>query len=125
MFVYANPNKFGKLTGDCTVRAICLATGLSWDVVHAGLSVASNSVGDMQSNNASWGRFLRWRGWRRHALPDTCPDCYTVADFARDHPRGTYIVACDSHVVCVRDGNWLDTWDSGDETAIYYWIKER
>ena len=45
------------------------------------------------------------------------------ADFAAEHPDGTYILALATHVVCVRDGDWLDTWDSGDETPLYYWEK--
>lgn len=125
VFVFTNPNPKNKHTGDCTIRAVSLATGQSWDAIHVGLSVSSYAEKDLQNNNAAWGRFLRWHGWRRRALPDTCPDCYTVADFAADHPRGVYIVACEGHVVCVRDGNWYDTWDSGGQTAIYYWTKER
>lgn len=29
-----NPNPFGLLVGDCTVRSICAVTGLDWDAVH-------------------------------------------------------------------------------------------
>ena len=28
------------------------------------------------------------------------------------------------HVVCVKDGNYYDTWQSGDEVPIYAWVKE-
>ena len=38
-------------------------------------------------------------------------------------PDGTYILAMATHVVAVVDGDWLDTWDSGDETPLYYWQK--
>ena len=46
---------------------------------------------------------------------------YTVDDFCGDHPVGTYILAIDGHVVCVQDGFYWDTWDSGQEIPIYYW----
>ena len=48
----------------------------------------------------------------------------TVEEFCRDHPQGTYILAIDGHVVCAVDGDYLDTWDSGEEVPMYYWEKE-
>lgn len=124
MFIEANPNPKGKHTGDCTVRAIALATDQSWDATFTGLAANAYELADMPSSNAAWGQYLKSKGFKRHALPDTCPDCYTVSQFAADHPIGTYVVACESHVVCVIDGDWLDTWDSGDEPALYFWTKE-
>ena len=50
-------------------------------------------------------------------------DC-TVSDFAEDHPKGTYILALSGHVVCVKDGDYIDTWDSGNEIPLYYWQQE-
>ena len=46
-----------------------------------------------------------------------------MAQFAKDHSDGTYILAMATHVVCVLNGDWLDTWDSGDEVPLYYWQK--
>ena len=57
-------------------------------------------------------------------IPNTCPDCYTIADFCNDHPYGTYILATGTHVVAVIDGDYYDTWDSGNEIPIFYWQKE-
>ena len=54
-------------------------------------------------------------------MPDTCPNCYTVARFAKEHPSGIYILALSGHVVCIKDGDWLDSWDSGNEIVLYYW----
>lgn len=50
--------------------------------------------------------------------------CYTVEQFAQDHPQGTYILAIDGHVVCVQDGCWFDSWDSKDRVPLYVWRKE-
>lgn len=58
-------------------------------------------------------------------VDDKDMDLYTVNDFCIDHPNGTYILAIDGHVVCVTDGYYYDSWDSGDEIPIYYWIKEQ
>lgn len=123
-YEYFNPNPTGKNVGDCTVRAISKALGQSWDKTYTGLVVYGLMYGDMPSANTVWGSYLRSKGYTRRIIPETCPDCYTVASFAEDNPNGTYILALSGHVVCVRDGVIYDSWDSGGETPLYYWYKE-
>ena len=41
-----------------------------------------------------------------------------------DNPEGKYLLATGTHVVTVIDGDYYDTWDSGDEIPIYYFTKE-
>lgn len=87
-----------------------------------GLAVKGLDMGDLPSANAVWGAYLKERGYSRHVAPlDHEDGLYTVDDFARDHPQGTYILAIDGHVVCVRDGMYMDSWDSGHELPAYYW----
>lgn len=124
-FIYYNPNPSGKAAGDCTVRAISKATGMSWQETYLALAIQGYLDGNMPSANAVWGAYLRKIGYTRHIVQDTCPDCYTVADFAQDHPSGTYILALSGHVVCVVDGAIYDSWQSQNETVLYYWEKER
>lgn len=124
MFVEFNLNPDKKTVGDCTVRAIGLAMGLSWDDTHADLSMVSHFLHDMPSANVVWGEYLYLNGFRRHIIPNTCPACYTVKQFTRDYPIGTFILATGSHVVTVIDGDYYDTWDSGEEIPIYFWRKE-
>lgn len=119
-----NPNPTGKNVGDCTVRAIAKAMEQDWASTYIGLALQGLMMSDMPSANAVWGAYLRSKGYKRHIVPDTCPDCYSVADFAQDHPDGVYILALSSHVVCVEDGEVWDSWDSSGETPLYYWEKE-
>lgn len=49
--------------------------------------------------------------------------CYTVRDFVRDHKPGVFILGCGTHVVTVIDGYYIDTYDSGDKTVLYYFEK--
>lgn len=124
MYRHYNPNPTGARVGDCTVRAVSKATGEDWARTFCGLCAEGMRLCDMPSANHVWGAYLRRRGFRRHALPDTCPDCYTVSDFCRDHPSGVYVLAISGHVVCVQDGDYYDSWDSGAEAPAYYWQKE-
>lgn len=124
MYSFFNPNPCGKNAGDCTVRAIVKATGMEWGEIYLRLCIQGYLDGDMPSANACWGRYLRSIGYRRYIVPDTCPDCYTLRDFAQEYSKGTYIVALSGHVVCVEDGEIWDSWDSGGEVPLYYWVKE-
>lgn len=81
-------------------------------------------MGDMPSSDSVWGAVLRRYGFKRQAIPDLCPDCYTARDFTEDHPTGTFVLAFGGHVATVRDGKLLDSWDSSNEIPNYYYYKE-
>lgn len=121
MWCAYNPNPTGKNVGDCTVRALSKGLGREWEEIYTALALQGFLMGDLPSANAVWGAYLRRKGWTRHIIPDTCPECYTVADFAAEHPRGTYILALSGHVVCVSEGDIWDSWDSSGEVPLYYW----
>lgn len=122
-YIFYNPNPDGNRVGDCTVRALCRATGHDWDYVHSMLCAISNELCDMPSANHVWGAYLRQCGFRRYLVDDRGKDVYTVRDFCGDHPEGTYVLAMGSHVVCAVDGSYYDSWDSGGEIPQYYWTK--
>lgn len=120
MFEKQNPNPRNKNVGDCTVRAISLATNQGWEKVYLDLCIQGYTMADMPSSNDVWGKYLMDKGWVYRRLQDTCPFCYTINDFCNDHPEGTFIVATGTHVVCVKDGRYFDTWDSGDKVPLFY-----
>jgi hypothetical protein len=45
-------------------------------------------------------------------------------DFAADNPIGTFVLGTGTHAICVKQGNYYDTADSGDEVPVYVWKKE-
>lgn len=120
---YTN-NPAGRNVGDCSVRAMSKALDVDWETAYVMITMAGYQMGDMPSSNSVWGAVLRKRGFYRHALPNTCPDCYTVGDFADEHPQGVFVVGTGNHVVTVEDGVVYDSWDSRKEIPIYYWSEE-
>lgn len=120
MYVEYNPNMCKKSTGDCVIRAIAKILGITWKQAYVELTEQGLKDCDIISSNEVWGNFLKNNGFKRYIIPDTCPYCYTVKDFCRDHPYGEYILATGNHVIAVIDGNYFDAWDSGNEVPIFY-----
>ena len=121
MFIRYNENPTGRFVGDCAVRAVSLALRTSWEKAFEMLAENAFMMGDMPSSDSVWGATLRQHGFRREAIKNTCPDCYTVADFAEDHPQGIYVLKTDQHVTTVIDGDVYDSWNTSDEVPQYYW----
>ena len=119
-FIEYNPNPEGKRTDDCVIRAIAKVTGYDWERVYAELSVQGMKYHDLFEKNYVWINYLRGKGFNRYAIPNTCPECYTVEQFAEDHPRGTFLLGTGTHVVAVVDGDYYDSWDSGHEVPVFY-----
>lgn len=119
-----NPNPKSRNTGDCTIRAYCAAFNISWDKAY-----------DEASNYAKEEKYIL------DATPvvkkivvdhfgciededykkTKAKDRMTVNTFAMTHPYGTYIVHIRGHLVTVKNGEYWDSWDSGDKKvdAIY------
>lgn len=119
-----NPNPVSRNVGDCSIRALTVALGVDWEEAFALLSANAFQMADMMSSNAVIGSVLRQHGFRRSVIPNSCPDCYTIEDFAEDHPQGVYVVGTGSHIVAIRDGLILDSWDSSKELPQYYWWRK-
>lgn len=124
-YVNYNPNPKNQRVGDCAVRAVSKALGKNWDDAYIGLCAEGLFYHDMPSSNYVWGMYLKKYGFTQKMIPSICPQCMTVAQFAKEHPNGVYVCATQGHVVCVADGgNYFDSWDSGSEIILYFWEKE-
>lgn len=124
MYIHFQDNPLGKSVGDCSVRAISNVLEMSWEQTYIELCLQGFIMADMPSSNSVIDAYLRSKGFKKSIIPNTCPECYTIADFADDHPYGVYLLATGEHVVSVVDGAYYDSWDSGDEVPIYYYRKE-
>ena len=124
MFVYYQPNPQNKKTDDCVIRALTKALDCDWDTASIYAIIQQIRDSDLFVKNYVWGNLLLRNGYTKHSLPNTWPDCYTIKDFATDYGRGTYIVGTGDHVLAVIDGNYYDSFDSGEMIPILYYRKE-
>ena len=119
-----NPNPKGKNIGDCTLRAYCAAFNISWEE-------AFDIASEIAKENGSMIQYVTDKVLTEHfecKLDDKYnkktvkpKERITVAEFATTHPYGIYILHMRSHVVTLRNGEYWDSWDSGDKKidAVY------
>lgn len=120
-----NNNPTGRRgIGDCAVRAVSVALGVDWEEAFTMLAVNGFQMGDVMSSNAVSGATLRQHGFKRANIPNECPDCFTVEEFALHNPQGVFMLGTGTHVVSVVDGRYVDAWDSGGEVPVYVWYKD-
>lgn len=124
MYIYKNPNPKNKIVGDCVIRAISIALDKGWRDIYTALCFQGLLLCDMPSSNGVWKTYLQNNGFSIGIIPNTCPQCYTVAEFASDNQHGTYILGTGTHTIVVKDGDYYDTWDSGQEVPVFYLYKE-
>ena len=125
MYQHYQPNPRKIQTDDCVIRALTKALDVDWDTASVYAIVQQIRDSDLYVKNYVWGNLLLRNGFTKHHIPDTCPDCFTVEDFAKEHPQGLYILGTGEHAVAVVDGDWYDTFDSGAMIPIVYYEKER
>jgi len=125
---------FSGATGACAPVAIVNATGHEPERVRIALQKHNDRVvGTRRSRRSSvihgtyvaaWTQYAKELGFvsRTTAMTGvvcngTAPaDAYinrTVRAFAKDHPRGVFLIGTRGHVLCVIDGRYMDRMDSG------------
>lgn len=121
MWVKANPNPARKEVPDCVIRAISIALNLPWIQVFDELYSVARMDFNMPSVDTVWGHYLYLKGFEPFLLPEYCPRCITIEEFTKQFPEGIYIIGTGSHAVAVINGNYYDSWDSGQEVPSFFW----
>jgi hypothetical protein len=123
MYVKENLNPHNKNVGDCVIRAISKVLNQSWGRTYIELAVYGYTMADLQSADSVWNQYLLDKGFKKALLPINCPNCITVREFADIYSKGRFLLFVGEHVVPVVNGNYYDTWDSGDRIVIYFYEK--
>lgn len=121
MWIYANPNPEKKQVPDCVIRAICIALNKPWLEVSDELYSFARREYSVTCDDNIWGHYLYSLGFEPFLLPFSCPKCVTVKEFTKYYPVGTYIIGTGKHAVTVINGNYYDSWDSGEVVPSFYW----
>ena len=121
MWIPYNPNPMKRTdASDCVIRAVCMATNRCWYDVYDDIYLFGRQTCNMPPDDRVWGEYLYRIGFQPFLLPDACPECTTVEAFCDYFPYGTYIIGTGTHAVCVMDGNYYDSWDSGRTVPSFF-----
>lgn len=121
MWIRCNVNPAKNHTGDCVIRACVVALHKTWVQVSDEIYSLSRKYFLSMSDDHLWGRYLYEQGFVPFLLPEKCPSCITIKRFCIMYPRGIYIIGTGSHAVAVIDGDYYDSWDSGNEIPSFFW----
>lgn len=122
-FTYHNQNPHNRITGDCVPRAISFALNIPYNQVIMDMAEFQCQTGFSASDSED--RFLKkkYNIDKQQQLRHSDNTKYTVIDFIRRFPTGTYILRMPHHLTVVKDGKNYDIWDctrSSNKVGIWW-----
>lgn len=119
-YQYYNANPNGYHIPDCVVRAICLATGLSYydTIQHLfknGLELKCDCL-----NVRCYEKMLDYD----FDFPHFYGCGNTVEEIAEDFPNDILLLRISGHLTCSIRGTLMDIWDCSKEYVTDFWIVE-
>lgn len=121
MWVRCNPNPKRKHVPDCVIRALAIVLNETWYKIYDDLYIVGREEANVSCADEVWGIYLRMYGFDPFMLPDSCPRCVTIREFTKHFPKGRYVIGTGNHAVAIIDGNYYDSWDSGNEIPSFFW----
>lgn len=113
-----NPNPKSRNIGDCTLRSYCAAFGITWEQafdIASNVARKNSSMIQYVSDKVLTEEFNCTVDENYNKKKVKSKDRITVNNFAMTHPYGTYILHVRTHQVTVKEGEYWDSWDSGDK----------
>lgn len=120
-----NPNPKKKNIGGCSLRAYCAAFGWTWEEAFEKSSEIAKNEALMMDTHKTCEKVMESEGYvideefKKSKRKDL-----TVNEFALTHPYGTCFLNTHGHLLCVKDGEYLDSWDSGKKKVRRIYIKK-
>ena len=120
---YYNCNPKRKLTDDCVIRAICSATGDSWEDTLKELTEYCIKTGYMLNTPECYGKYLKDCGYVKCKQPiHKDGSKVRFKEFVKEFD-GHAVAHCGSgHVTYVADNSAWDIWDVSDKVVGNYWV---
>lgn len=109
---YKDESSWGR--GDCVIRAISCAMNWTWQESYIWCVLHSMTVCDLPNTLEGFRHIMKDLGFERTILDDKYK--VNVKTFCEQHKKGIYILSVEGltgHVVCCKDGDWYDAFDSG------------
>ena len=116
MYRFYNNNSLGNYVNDCTIRALSLAEGNSWDYTYNKMSDIAQSKGTMMDDKDFIQEYLDERYKRIKNIPKT------VGEVAGAYPDNILLITMNGHITCSKYGVIYDSFDCRERKSEYCWI---
>lgn len=127
-FHYVNVNPKGRLTSDCAVRAISLATNTDYKQVVMDLTAEYIKSGYAFAEKRTINEVLKSYGWEMQKQPKKEDGKkYTGEEFCRIlNPNENYVISIGGHhLTAVVNNKINDTWDCSEWCVGNYWVRKK
>lgn len=118
-------SKYKSTKGDCSTRCLCGALGLDWQTA---FKLQCEEALKQYNNTASvdvLSAILESHGFKRVGIKrERGKSAPTPLILANRFPGKTMVCQLSNHMVAIKGGKYLDTWDCGDKTVYAYWVKD-
>ena len=115
------PSKLKKdRTGDCTIRAIAIATKLDYKKVMSDMFTLGLEIGCMPNDDKVVESYFKERGYVKRKTLKNGKRKYIVNDF----PKSNVILRVAKHIVFVSDEYVEDVWDCSRKSVGVWYEKE-
>lgn len=119
-----NANPFKRKTGDCVIRAVCVALGEEWEDTYKGMLEIALETREAVSWKNNYEEYLKRKGYNMKKMPKK-PNGkrYTVKEFLEQlaDPKKNYVIKIANHVTCIEKGTLVDIWNCGYKSVGNYW----
>lgn len=118
-FKQYNHNPSGKKVGDCVIRAIGKALGVSWERVFEDLTNIAREKKSVLNCPDVYTEYLKIYQTIPVKYGEEIKKRYIVKDICSW--KGTYVITLANHLTCIVDGINYDLWDCGKKSAYKIW----
>ena len=115
MYRFYNANVLGNFVNDCTIRAISLAEGNTWDYTYDKLSNLAQEKGTMMDNKYFIRDYLNTHYKRINVSG-------SVGQVASEYSDKICLITMSGHITCSVYGVIYDSFDCRRREAEYLWI---
>lgn len=118
------PNPDKRNVGDCSLRAYCAAFNMTWTDAFDEASRVARDNSYMMDTHKTCEIVMKNHGYvLDQEFKKSKRKDLTVNEFAMTHPYGTFLLNTHGHLLCVKNGEYWDSWDSGDKKVKKIYIK--
>ncbi len=117
-YEFYNPHPQQLNVGDCVKRAFTKATGKDYHTVQIELNRLKRELNQPRFNSDKvWREYLIRNGFKYYSFPAVAGQkrvtVSSLADSSGDND--VWVCRCAGHVVCIKERNYYDSWNSGEK----------